>query len=428
MQEADKIIFLDAFITNITIDFLKDLNISYKIIKKNIKPDSINYRVTERTAIKYNSYNNILNDLIDKIKNNKKVLIFYPYKKASLYYPAMSDLLLNIEKITGKRGLCHNADSDDKIKQKLRDTNKEWINYDFIISNNVITVGLNFDVKYFHQVYLFIGPFNRARDMVQFSYRARTLLNNTVNYCYLNGRSNSDNLDIFDIDTPEYKKLRTNTFVENSTKIRYSFTEFLIMANYILIDADETKLNGILKNDFVKFDDDAIYKFSSIGTILNDSELKEAEKEFYSINSTLKTKLLIKKYHYMKSFKQGTAPEVLGEIWDNNYINLVGNIQRIILGNENILNKLKEEYKWEVYIPNDCYNGFKVTPEILELVFNNGFCSRRLTKDSKNHNIIIKSFQNQYYNHEVIKSIRGKHHATEYYINEEFKKIHYDSN
>ena len=145
----------------------------------------------------------------------------------------MNELLLNIEKITGKRGFCHNADSDDNIKLKLRDTNKELINYDFIISNNVITVGLNFDDKYFHQAYLFIGPFNKARDMVQFAYRARTLLNNTVNYCYLNGRSNSDNLDIYDIDTPEYKKLRINTFIENSTKIRYSFNEFLIMAVYI---------------------------------------------------------------------------------------------------------------------------------------------------------------------------------------------------
>jgi hypothetical protein len=90
-----------------------------------------------------------------------------------------------------------------RLIKKLRETNKEGVNNDFIISNNVITVGWNFDVKYFHQVYLFIGPFKKAQDMVKISYRARTLLNNTVNYCYLNGRSNSDNKDIFDIGTPE---------------------------------------------------------------------------------------------------------------------------------------------------------------------------------------------------------------------------------
>jgi hypothetical protein len=56
LQEADKIIFLDAIITNITINILKDLKISYKIIKKNIKTDSINYKATEKTALKFNNY------------------------------------------------------------------------------------------------------------------------------------------------------------------------------------------------------------------------------------------------------------------------------------------------------------------------------------------------------------------------------------
>jgi hypothetical protein len=82
------------------------------------------------------------------------------------------------------------------------------------------------------------------------------------------------------------------------------------------------------------------------------------------------------------------------------------------MGNENVLNKLRDEYKRELHMPNEINDGFKLTSEILELIFDNGFCSRNLTKDSKNHNIIIKSFLNHYYNHEVVKSSRGKHHAT----------------
>ena len=94
------------------------------------------------------------------------------------------------------------------------------------------------------------------------------------------------------------------------------------------------------------------------------------------------------------------------------------------MGNENVLNKLKDEYKRELYMPNEINDGFKLTSEILELIFDNGFCSRNLTKDSKNHNIIIKSFLNHYYNHEVIKSFTNKKHNTEFHINEEFKKIY----
>ena len=66
------------------------------------------------------------------------------------------------------------------------------------------------------------------------------------------------------------------------------------MANYKLKDANETKLNGILENDFIKFDDDSIYKFDSIETIKTEDDLKECENEFYSINATLKTKLKLK--------------------------------------------------------------------------------------------------------------------------------------
>ena len=89
LKGADKIILLDAFITNITIDFLKDLNIQYKIVKKKYIVDI----ATERTAIKYNSYYNLLNNLINNIKRGKKCLIFYPFKTTSSYFQSMEDIL-----------------------------------------------------------------------------------------------------------------------------------------------------------------------------------------------------------------------------------------------------------------------------------------------------------------------------------------------
>ena len=78
--------------------------------------------------------------------------------------------------------------TSDKTKNKLKDVNNEWTKEDvsFIISNNVITVGINFDVKnHFDQCYLFIGNFNEMRDLVQFSYRVRHLTDNLVKLCFL---------------------------------------------------------------------------------------------------------------------------------------------------------------------------------------------------------------------------------------------------
>ena len=53
--------------------------------------------------------------------------------------------------------------TSDKIKRKLKDVNNEWVKYDFVISNNIITVGVNFDVLHFDQCYLFIAnPNNKS--------------------------------------------------------------------------------------------------------------------------------------------------------------------------------------------------------------------------------------------------------------------------
>ena len=70
--------------------------------------------------------------------------------------------------------------TSDKVKRKLKDVNNEWVNYDFVISNNVITVGVNFDVMHFDQCYLFIAYFNEMRGIVQFSYRPRNLNDNLI--------------------------------------------------------------------------------------------------------------------------------------------------------------------------------------------------------------------------------------------------------
>ena len=54
---------------------------------------------------------------------------------------------------------------------------------------------------------------------------------NKVKYCYLVGFHRRDELDHYSIDTIEYNNLRKNVFIENSTDIKRSFTEFLLMAN-----------------------------------------------------------------------------------------------------------------------------------------------------------------------------------------------------
>ena len=63
--------------------------------------------------------------------------------------------------------------------------NETWTKYDFVVSNNVLTVGVNFDVEYFDQCFLFIAPFNEMRDIVQFSYRPRKITDAIIKLCFI---------------------------------------------------------------------------------------------------------------------------------------------------------------------------------------------------------------------------------------------------
>ena len=53
------------------------------------------------------------------------------------------------------------------------------------------------------------------------------------------------------------------------------------------------------------------------------------------------------------------------------------------MGNENILNKLKDEYKWELHIPHEINDGFKLTPELFEHILIMNFAAGRYQKKAK---------------------------------------------
>jgi len=144
------------------------------------------------------SYEILLNDAIEDIKNNKKVFVFYPYKnKRGDKYPSMQELALKIEEQTNKKGVFYIAVSDDAVVKELIEVNKNWTKYDFIITNTKITVGVNFDQKYFDRVYLFIAGFNSTRDIIQVSRRCRTLNDNLIK-CSFMDKHNSNK--VFDND------------------------------------------------------------------------------------------------------------------------------------------------------------------------------------------------------------------------------------
>ena len=83
----------------------------------------------------------------ESLINNKRIFIYYPYKDGNAKRKSMSDLRDFLEQQTGKRGILYNGDSDAETSKTLKNVNAIWSKYDFVLINNKITVGVNYDTQ-----------------------------------------------------------------------------------------------------------------------------------------------------------------------------------------------------------------------------------------------------------------------------------------
>ena len=179
LKSADKVLLLDAFITTKTINFIKSIeNSQYRIYERIKEPNT-------RTVNYMKNFPTMVMDMCDKLKQGKKIFVFYPYKETSGTQMSMKTLVNILMAETNTKGVHYNADVCDKIKKGLADVNTSWANMSFVITNAVITCGVNYEVEDFDCAYLCIASFCCPRDLIQVSYRARYLATATINVCFL---------------------------------------------------------------------------------------------------------------------------------------------------------------------------------------------------------------------------------------------------
>jgi hypothetical protein len=391
LKNAKKLILLDAFVSNLTINFLNSLDIEYEIIQRNEE-------VNPRQAIIKPNFKHWVYDIVEELKQNKKLIIFYPYKNQRRNLPSMKTLCDTLSKMTNKKGIFHNADASDKNNKKLKDVNKHWVDYDFVISNNKINVGLNFDLSHFDTAFLSIASFNAPRDVIQFSYRARELKSQTVKYCYLEKFNSFEGGEVVNVSHYDdvYQKLFIDVMKERSAPLTGSFEFFLQKAGYsITNETIEEKLTSE-----IEFPDNDFYGFGSIADYEKEA-IEDMENAIYCGKASTLDKLTVKKHYFRKKFKEGTPEEVMAELWDGNKFNFIENVRKVLY-TDSILSKLKNNYGWSLYFPDQIDKDFKFSKEDLEMVFSN-FNFASLTEKSKHH-LILKSYINTVYGIRVIES------------------------
>ena len=182
---SKKVFVMDAFLHKRTINYIKtiDSNSQINLIQREKEFDKIDKEIIYNKTF-YDWYNKIINDL----KQNKKLYIFYPYKsaKGSVYKMSILDfkqrLINQIETLHDRNVLCYYGDMNDKEKKKLIDVNDIWKDARVVITNSCITVGVNYEFNDFDKIYLSYADHISPRDCIQSSFRIRNTKEDIIEF------------------------------------------------------------------------------------------------------------------------------------------------------------------------------------------------------------------------------------------------------
>ena len=423
IQNADKVIFLDAFTSKLTIDFINSINNS---------DDIINYDIVELTKSNVNrniyfksTFESWVGSIINSLKENKKTFIFYPFKDGNNNYSSMESLKSILEKNTNTKGICYHGETEDKILKTLDDVNTHWNDADFVMTNNKINVGINYEQFDFDSVYLSIAGFSSPRDIIQVSYRCRHLKSNNIYVSYLNTSTTNS---IFKNDSnlvgncPIYNQLVKNILIEKKAPLKTTFNYFCMLAHYKIKYSKDIINKDIDATIKTLFDDVELgYTYDTIKEI-NSSELEQLEQKVYNMDATIDDKITIKKYYYRKQFFDKTAEEIqIG--WDNRYFFFFKRIKELKTEPDNIYNKIKEFNKWDSIFPTDKeISKVKLNNELIDQIFNE-YYFKDLHKKSY-HTNIIKNIYNNFFSKQIIKSKCDKNNNYTFLIDDEVRDLY----
>jgi hypothetical protein len=414
LKNAKKVILLDAFITMKTINFINSIDKEYasscNIYKRIFEPQT--------RTIKYNnSVEIMLSDIIEKLKNGNKLFIFYPYKKHNSNVSSMEEIFNMIKDQTGKKGEMYNADVDDKKKKQLKNVNDSWLDLDFIITNNILTCGVNYENKDFDYKYIFVASFNCPRDIIQVSYRVRNLLSGIINICYM-GTMNQANTWVCDkirMDDKKYNSLYDSIIIEKKAPIKKSFSLFCNKANYKQeIDTKEINITLEHEIEMLRKKYNSGYSYHTIENIDN-SQAEIIEQLCMAQNATLYDKMCLRKYYFIKQFideAKNAKLEVkciaggcfdldLEYIWNCDYLFFFENLKKLLSNTDNLFYKIKELNKLNSIFPIDVKKT-KLNSEIIDLIFKH-FVFNFISKSSSHHKI-IKEIYNTFLGKFIIKT------------------------
>jgi len=173
LKHSTSNIFADAFVTNRTLDLVRDIGGSSVLIK-NTRPAST------RKAIEINPCE-FKEQIVEDINNDKKLF---------LANASRSELLKVVNSIDASKVLMYEKDSAKDVCDTLKDVNRHWSNSQIRLVGTTpkITVGVSYDKKdIFDTTYVYCKNTCCARDLTQMMTRVRHNRENNIRFALCRG-------------------------------------------------------------------------------------------------------------------------------------------------------------------------------------------------------------------------------------------------
>jgi hypothetical protein len=426
IRSAEKVILLDAFITTKTLNFIKTIegDLNKAVIYKRINEPQT------RTVHYHSGFESSIHNAIQKLKDGSKIFIFYPYKKDSNNAFSMEKVYNMITEQTGKTGIFYNADVDDKTKTELKDVNEHWAGRDFVITNNILTCGVNYENLDFDYKFLFIASFNTPRDIIQVSYRARYLSTGKIYVCYMGKMNTADTWfdDCYRINCPIYTNLYSSILIEKKAPLKRAFQLFCVKAHYkqvtdknLISSKIESEIRDLLKNQ------QAGYSYAEIEDIER-GWASHLEEKCFAQEATMLDKIQLRKYFYQQDFTAegrielwDTENPTIQYAWDENYAFFFQQIKSLLLNPNNLFQKIATLNKLPNFFPENM-KKIKLNEALLDQIFTE-YKFRSLTRNSSVSQI-LKAIYNTFFRTTVIKASYESNKNISYSTNDEVNPLY----
>lgn len=400
LKSADRVIMLDAFLSKKTTNLIdcieekaqydiidreegnKNNNKTLTIIKDN-EIDISKGKVKNTKKLEKWIYK-----IVKDLKADKKLFVFYPFKRGNNQYLSMVQLRDKIVKLAGldtDNSVVYHGDIADKEFDKLKQVNDIWKNKRLVISNTCITVGVNFSLdNTFHKVYMAWAPFVKSRDFIQVSARVRNLIDNKIVCVKLSSRlpKITDHLkhDLYR-ECETYKQLYDDVILEERAKTTFkAFKVLCRLAGYRITKIKRcADVPQKIQKELNKVSDDCYFKWDNI-TDIDDVVYEQHLLKIWSSEATLEQKLAVQKYKFREIFKECVPVEELKKFWnDKKQETFLKLYYKDNMDKSKWLYKCRENMKMSYFeIP----KSFKLSEETREEIFNSfSFDIKRSSSD-----------------------------------------------